>query len=277
MAMTQNSVAVPGGVLNVVDEGGGPPIVLLHAGIADLRAWDVMVPYLTGAGYRVVRFDARGYGSSTTEDVPFSNRADVVAVLDALGIGRAVLVGNSRGGVIAFDTAIEYPDRTVAVVGVAAGVGGFDGGATPEENALYEEIDRLESTDPIDPDAMADIEVCFWVDGPGQAPGRAPTWIREAVRAMDAALYAPGRVMGQPIPLDPVADDRLAELTMPVLAVAGTLDPSERVATARHLEADAPHARALVWDDVAHMIGMEQPERTAAAVVEFVRPLEPWD
>ncbi len=277
MAMTKTSVGVPGGRLAVIDEGAGPPIVLLHAGIADMRAWDVLVPDLVEAGYRVVRYDMRGFGSSTTEDVPFSNRADVIAVLDALGIHRAALVGNSRGGVIAFDTAIEYPDRVVAVVGVAAGLGGFDGGATPEEMPLFEEMDRLESLDPPDPDAVADIDVRIWVDGPLQAPGRAPVWIRDAVRAMDAPLYAPGRVMGQPIPLDPVADERLGELRAPVLAVAGRLDPSQTVVTARHLETEAPNARALIWDDVAHMIGMEQPERLAAAIVEFVGPLAPWD
>ena len=49
-----------------------------------------------------------GSGARETEDVEFSNRADVIAVLDALGIGRVVLVGNSLGGVVAFDTAIEF-------------------------------------------------------------------------------------------------------------------------------------------------------------------------
>ena len=45
--MTERSISVPGATLHTVDEGSGPPIVLLHAGIADLRAWDAMVPYLT--------------------------------------------------------------------------------------------------------------------------------------------------------------------------------------------------------------------------------------
>ena len=111
-------VDVPGGRLFVVDEGDGPPVVLLHAGIVDLRSWDGLVPHLVAAGYRAVRYDARAWGRSTTEDVAYSNRADLVAVLDALGIGRAALVGNSRGGQIAFDTAVEFPDRVVAVVGV---------------------------------------------------------------------------------------------------------------------------------------------------------------
>jgi 3-oxoadipate enol-lactonase len=116
--MTDRSISVPGANLNTVDEGSGPPIVLLHAGIADLRAWDALVPHLTAAGYRLIRYDQRGFGRTVTKNVAFSNRADCIAVLDALGIGQAVLVGNSRGGQIAIDTAIEFPDRIAALVGV---------------------------------------------------------------------------------------------------------------------------------------------------------------
>jgi pimeloyl-ACP methyl ester carboxylesterase len=63
---------------------------------------------------------------------------------------------------------------------------------------------------------------------------------------------------------------------VPVLAVAGGLDFSEVAATARHLAANAPDARAIVWDDVAHMIGMEVPERLTEAIVSFLAPFRPW-
>jgi len=275
--MTQRWVAVPGGRLNVLDEGAGPPIVLLHAGIANLRAWDAMTPALVAAGHRVVRYDQRGFGETVTEDVPFSNRADVVALLDALAIGRAALVGNSRGGTVAFDTAIEFPDRVAAVIGVGAGLGGFDGGGTPLEYELIEAMDALESADPPDPAAIADIDVRAWVDGPGQPETRVAAAVRDAVREMDADIYRAGRVNGQPIALDPVANDRLAALRVPVLAVAGALDFTESAAMARHLEANAPNARALIWDDVAHMIGMEVPERLAEAITAFLAPLATWD
>jgi pimeloyl-ACP methyl ester carboxylesterase len=84
-------------------------------------------------------------------------------------------------------------------------------------------------------------------------------------------------VTGRPIKLDPPANDRLAELRCPVLAVAGGFDLSEIVQTARHLEADAPNARAVVWPDVAHLIGMEAPDRLNALIVEFLAPLRPWE
>jgi len=191
-------IAVPGGSIYTVDEGSGPPIALLHASIADHRAWDALVPFLVGVGYRAIRYDLRGLGQSATEDVAFSNRADVIAVLDACGVGQAVLVGNSRGGQVAFDTAIEFPDRVAAVIGVAAGLGGFDGSATPFELELFETGERLENADPIDPDAVADFDVRFWVDGPGQPTDRVPSAIREAVREMDRPQYLPGVVMGRP-------------------------------------------------------------------------------
>ena len=272
----EHLVSVPGGRLFVVAEGDGPPVELVHAGIVDLRAWDPVVPHLVAAGLRAVRYDTRGWGRSTTQDVDFSNRADLVAVLDALGIGRAALVGNSRGGQIAFDTAIEFPDRVAAVVGVGAGLGGFEGHPTAEETALFEEMERLEEAAEKDPDAIAALDVRVWVDGPAQPAGRAPAWIAEQVRATSLVLSAPGHVFGRPIVLDPPAATRLADLRCPVLAVAGELDVSDVAETARHLEAHAPDARAVVLPDVAHLVGMERPAKLAALVTSFLEPLRPW-
>ena len=272
--MTTRFLDVPGGQLFVVDEGSGPPIVLLHAGIADQRSWSEMVPPLNAAGYRTIRYDQRGAGQTTTEDVSFSRIDDLVAVLDACGITRAVLVGNSMGGQLAFDTAIEHPNRVAAIVAVGAGLGGFDGGNTPEELELFREMDRLEEEDPVDPAAVAEIDVQVWVDGPGQPSTRVSAAVRSLVLEMD--FWDPAKPQGKPIRLDPPANERLAELRCPILAIAGELDVSEVVVTARHLEANAPNARALVWPDVAHMIGMERPQRLSDAIVEFVTPLERW-
>jgi 3-oxoadipate enol-lactonase len=269
-------VDVPGGRLHVVDDGSGPPIVLLHAGIADLRSWDSLVPRLVEAGYRVIRYDGRGFGRTETADVEFSNREDLVALLDACAVTRAALVGNSRGGHIAFDTAIEFPDRVVAVVGVGAGLGGFDGGSTPDEQPVFDEMERLYEAEPPDAAAIADVAVRVWVDGPGQPQTRVPERIRAAVRDMVVGTYAPGHLDGRPIVLDPPASARLTELRCPVLAIAGALDTSAIVATARHLEASVPNAQALVMPSVAHMIGMEAPDELATLIVGFLRPLGHW-
>ncbi len=270
-------IDVPGGRLFAVCDGTGPPIVLIHAAIADHRAWDAMVPGLVDAGFRVIRYDYRSFGRSTTDDVEFSDRTDLLAVLDAFGITRAALVGNSRGGQIAISCAIEFPDRVAAVVGVGSGLGGFEGELTPAEAALFEEGDRLEAAGAFDRAAMVELEMGVWVDGPGQPADRVDPAVREAARMMAWALYEPGRVMGRPTRLDPPANDRLSELRCPVLAVAGALDVSVMVQSARRLESAAVNARAVVWPDVAHMIGMEAPDRLNALIVEFLEPLRPWE
>jgi 3-oxoadipate enol-lactonase len=274
--MTTSHVEVPGGRLLVVDEGTGPPIVLLHAWVADHRAWDAVVPPLVSEGYSTVRYDMRGFGVSTTDDVEFSHRADLIAVMDAAGIGRAALVGNSGGGSTSFDVAIEFPARVVAVVGVATGLSGFEAPPTPQEVKIFEEYERVDSAEPFDADTLTDFEVQVWLDGPGQPADRVPAPTREAFRAMARPLNEPGLVKGRRIALDPPANDRLADLRCPVLAIAGSLDFSDATHTAKQLEAVAPDARARIWPDVAHIIGMEQPDRLAAAIVEFLAPLDRW-
>ncbi len=272
--MSERYVDVPGGRLSVHDFGEGPPLLLLHANIADSWAWEPLTPFLLEAGYRVVAFDQRACGSSHTEDVDYSNRADTTAVMDALGLGLAALVGNSVGGQIAVDTAVEFPDRVVAVVTIGANISGWFPDQTPVEDALDAELERIAATG--DADAIADADVRAWVDGPGQSPDRVPEDIREVVREMDRANHQLGRVSGRPIRLDPPVAARLQELRAPLLAIAGGLDFSFAAATAEFLAANAPDARAVLMADVAHMIGLEAPKELGALITEFLAPLPRW-
>ena len=277
MTSLDTHVAVPGGSLRVVVDGpdDGSPILLVHSAVVDLRSWDAMVPFLVDAGYRVVRYDARGYGGSTTEDVAFSNRADLLAVLDATGIDQVAVAGNSRGAMIALDTILEAPDRFVAYAWVGGGVGGYDGpGPSPEELELYESYDAVEAAG--DVEGMAGIDLRAWMDGVGQPADRVPKALREAFLTMDRPLVTPGRVFGKPIPLEPPADTRLADVEVPVLVVVGELDSSGTRAAAVRLATGAPNTRLVSWPDVAHMIGMEVPDRLAASIVDFLAPLPRW-
>jgi len=227
--------------------------------------------------YRVIRYDARGFGRSETEAVEFSNRRDALAVLDALGVERAALIGNSRGGQIALDTTVEFPDRVVALVMVGSGPGGFDPGLEfPDEAAYFAESERLESAEVLDADAIADLDVRLWVDGPNQPPDRVPSELREAVRAMDRPQYLPGRVEPEPIPLAPPSNDRLGEIRCPLLVVYGMLDTKYMAAAAARLGSAVAGARVIAVENVAHMVGMEVPDRLNALLVEFLSPLRPW-
>jgi 3-oxoadipate enol-lactonase len=272
--MAERHVDVPGGRLEVHDFGAGPPVVLLHAGIVDSWAWEPLTPFLLQAGYRVVAFDRRGTGGSTTEDVEFSHRADTIAVLDALGFGQAALVGNSVGGQIAVDTAIEFPARIAAVVSVGGIVPDHWPGMTREEEAVEKELEAIEEAG--DPDAIAEADVRAWVDGPGQPSDRVPEDIREVVRVMDRAINETGRVSGRPLRLLPPASEQLDRLAMPVLAVCGELDFSYHVEAAHYLAANAPDARAVIMPGVAHMIGLEAPQELGAQITDFLAPLPRW-
>jgi pimeloyl-ACP methyl ester carboxylesterase len=265
---------VSGGRLAIEDEGSGPPIVLVHSAIVNRRSWDALAPLLARAGYRVVRYDMRGFGESTAEAVDYAPWGDLTAVMDSRGVGRAAVVGNSWGAMTALDGVLEAPERFVALCWLGGGVGGFDGGKTPEEQALFDAEGKAEEDG--DPDLAAELDVRIWVDGVGQPPTRVPGELRDAVRTMDRQLLEPGHEFGNNLLTEPRANDRLADVRVPVLAIIGELDTSGTRAAARRLAEGAPEVRLESWPDVAHMIAMEQPDRVAATLVEFLAPLPRW-
>src|SRR3954447_5733845 len=187
MQESERFVESPGTRLRVLvntpdDAPDAPPITMLASALVNLHAWDAMTPHLVAAGYRVVRYDYRGFGASTAEPVDFSNRADLRAVLDDLGIEKTAVVGNSYGAMIALDSVLEMPERFVALIWVGGGIGGYQGGYEdqPDELELFEAYDKAEQAG--DVEAMVDLDVRIWVDGVGQPPDRVPAEIRETVR-----------------------------------------------------------------------------------------------
>ena len=102
-------IDIPGGRLAAQDEGSGPPVLLVHSAIVNRRSWDPVVPLLVEAGYRVIRYDMRGFGDSSAEEIEYQPHADVLAVLDHFGVERAAIGGNSMGGAFALDAVLEAP------------------------------------------------------------------------------------------------------------------------------------------------------------------------
>jgi pimeloyl-ACP methyl ester carboxylesterase len=269
--MTEEQVVkVPGGSLFAVSEGDGPPIVLLHAGVVDSRVWEPFVPLLTGAGYRTIRYDARGFGGSTTEDVEFVRKDDLVAVMDAFGVERAALVGNSQGGQIALDLAVSHPERVAALVQLASGIGGLEVPMSPRDEAVEERYDEVDQAGDIE--ALTDFELALWGAGVEQPVERLSPELRAFLRPMFADANE-GRPRGRQVPIDPPAAERLDQLTMPVLFVYGGFDFSYVELFGRHLEEHVPGARLVVIPGVAHLVAVEAPEDTARLILELVRPL----
>ena len=260
---------VPGGRLAFDVAGDGPPLVLVHAGITDRRMWDDVWDDLA-TDHTLVRYDTRGYGDTRILDTtPYSNRADLIAVLDELGIARAALCGVSRSGSIVLDTTLEFPERVSALIPVAAGLGGFDPGNTPDEQAAEDRLVALEEARAWP--ALVEEEMRVWVDGLTGTPDRVPE-VRRRAAAMD--LHAYQEHAGEPeadvIPLQPRAVDRLGEIRVPTLVMVGDLDTPSTIASCRQIALGVPGARLVVLAGVAHLPPMERPGEFAALVREFL-------
>ena len=246
-------------------EGSGPPVVLIHAGVANLRMWDEQVPALRDA-YRVIRYDTRGFGQTETDAVEFSNRADIAALLDHLGEGSAHVVGSSRAGSIALDFAIEHPDRVRSLVVGAGGIGGYQSpDDAPEED--FEAAERMQEAK--DWEGLSEWEAAYWADGPGQSADRAPE-VHARVHAWVLENYRAEKEEGKPQRLDPPAVGRLSEVKAPLLVAIGTLDEPGTQESMRHLADAVPGARLEVFEGVAHMINLERQDRFNALLRGFL-------
>ncbi|WP_378730764.1 alpha/beta fold hydrolase [Nocardia brasiliensis] len=109
-------------------DGQGPPVVLVHAGIADHRMWDAIVPALVHA-YTVIRYDMRGFGESSVPTAPFGHHEDLRRILDHLGYETARIVGASFGGRVVVNFALTHPDRVHSLVLLNPPWPGYDGSA----------------------------------------------------------------------------------------------------------------------------------------------------
>lgn len=271
-------IEVPGGRLAAQDEGAGPPVLLVHSAVVNRRSWNGVVPRLVEAGYRVIRYDMRGFGESTAEDVEYQPHADIVAVLDHFGVGRAAVAGNSMGAAFTLDAVLEFPDRFVAYIWIGGGIGGFNKDSSANEEELGDAEGAAEEAG--DWDLAAELDTRIWMDGwrDGQHAGvdRVDPEIRASMKAMGRELLEPGRVYGTFKRPDPPAIDRLETVAVPTLILIGDLDTSGTRASAEVLATRVPGARIERMPEVAHIIGMERPDEVAAMIVEMLAPLPRW-
>src|SRR5687768_2617463 len=213
--------------------GEGHPVVLMHAGVADHTMWEGQMEPFT-AKYRVIHYDSRGFGKSTTEKVEYSDRQDLYDLLKHLRVDKAHLIGVSRSGQIATDFTLEHPEMVSALVTVAAGLGGLQGEPNEAEMALFNEMDEAEKAG--DWERVAALDVRVWGDGPEQQEGRFPEPLREKMRLMCLNTYTTNTVQGLPQPLEPRAATRLPEIKVPTLVIYSDLDVSPVAEAAAALE-----------------------------------------
>jgi len=244
-------------------------VVLVHAGVADRRMWDPQWPALTNR-HDAVRLDLRGFGDSVDRpDGALSPPDDVLAVLDAEGIERCHLVGASYGAGVAVEVALHRPGAVASLVLVGPG-GSLIPEATDDLRAFAGEENAALGAG--DLDTAVDANVRWWVDGPGQSPGRVPREVRDLVGRMQRRAFEltddwDDVEEAEP---EPPALERLAEIDVPTLVLLGDLDLDAIRQAAERLARDVPGARFVVWEGVAHLPSLERPTELLELVEEHL-------
>ena len=125
-AVSEGTLRANGLDFNLAEAGDGPPVLLLHGFPDSWYLWRHQIPALVGAGHRVIAPDLRGFGKTDkpAEVADYRMRtlvADVVGLLDALGIDRAAVVGHDWGASLAWAVAMFAPDRVARLAAVSVG------------------------------------------------------------------------------------------------------------------------------------------------------------
>ncbi|MFH8385170.1 alpha/beta fold hydrolase [Kitasatospora sp. NPDC018058] len=238
--------------------GTGPAVVLLHSAVCDRRMWDPQWQALLDAGYRVVRCDFRGFGDTPLADAPYSVAADVLALLDHLGIETAALVGASYGGRIALTVAALRPTAVTALALLGAGKPGHE----PSDTLLAFDAREEELLDAGDVEGVVELNVRTWL-GP-----EADEATRELVRRMQRHNFEV-QLTAQVGPEKEDVD--LTRITAPTLALSGAHDLPDFRQIAASLQTLLSNARHLELPWAGHLPSLERPAEVTVLLTDFLR------
>jgi pimeloyl-ACP methyl ester carboxylesterase len=266
--MTEGFLDTEGGRLHYEDVGEGPAVTLIHPGLWDMRTWDREFARWPSEGLRVIRYDVRGYGRSDFPQSPFSNPADLWALLDALKVERTALVGCSMGGNIAVTFAVEHPERVWALVTVAAGLSGFEWSDEKWE-PVWEPIDA--AIEAGDLERATDLSLKTWA--PLGVDDEAGATIRRI--AMDNTQNFALDESGLELSSDPPPITRLEQIDVPTLVVTGDADVQEMTVIGEILASRIPGAVPAVIEGADHVVNVRRPEAFEAVVLPFLLDARP--
>jgi pimeloyl-ACP methyl ester carboxylesterase len=250
--------------------GSGEPVLLLHAGVADMRMWDAQVEAFAPT-HRVIRFDAQGFGQSPAAAEPATRADDIHELLRSLDVPKAHVIGVSMGGAAAIDFAVAYPELVGTLVPVAAGLSGYE----PGDPALVEWIEEREARQDAlladgDVDGATELDLEIWLAGPPRRVADMDQALVERLRPMARLARARRPERARTPQLDPPALGRLGAIQAPTLVMVGDCDVPLILDIADVIAQRIFSARKLVFRDTAHMINMERPAAFNQAVLEFV-------
>lgn len=254
--------AVNGTTLYYEVAGQGHPLVLIHGGAVDSRAFDGQFAEFA-EHFRVIRYDLRGAGRSGDRDKPFSNAEDLHGLLNFLNIDSTYLLGISRGGGFAYDFTLDYPEMVDGLVLVSANLSVH----VPAYTEMFERSTAAGKQN----GARAAAEV--WGNDPHQGPRR------ESARArvleiltdnMPRFRYFDGYEPVQQLSSSDIPrKDRLGEINVPTLVLSGAFDNIVSRNNSKNWAEGIPGARLVLFPDAAHLVNIDQPEEFNRTVLEF--------
>lgn len=269
--MTTTSRSSAGIAYDRAGPRGDLPVILIHAGLADRRMWDVLWPGLT-AERDVMRLDLRGFGES---DAPPSGALcpfnDVLETLSELAIGPCHLVGASLGAGVAVEVALSRPEQVHSLLLCAPG-GSLIGEITPDLRAFIDAERSALARD--DLDGAVEANLAWWVDGPQRDASSVDPAIRDLVRQMQRRAFELTGGWGDvdEVELDPPALDRLAEIRVPTLILVGGLDLQAIQDAAQRVTEGVTGARRIDWPGTAHLPSMERPHDFLTLLRDWLAP-----
>jgi 2-hydroxy-6-oxonona-2,4-dienedioate hydrolase len=275
MAMDTKTGFAPSGSGKLYFEtaGDGPPFVMIHAGVADSRQWANEFAHFAGR-FQVVRYDMRGYGQSEPVEGEFSHLGDLQAVLAHLSIVQpAVVMGCSMGGGLAMEYALAHPAAMRALIMVGSGPPGL----TLDVPTPAKFADAEAAYNAGDLDRVAELETQIWFDGEGRTQEQVDPAMRRLAYDMNRlALAHEAKQLGKRLPdaATPAAE-RLAELSLPVLVIAGSHDTPYILAAADYMVEKLPAARKVTIKDAAHLPNLDHPDEFRGIVEAFLDELPP--
>jgi pimeloyl-ACP methyl ester carboxylesterase len=257
-AMNNGVVDVPGARLAYVDSGGsGIPVVLLHAATGSSRVWEYQVPAFTSAGYRVIAYDRRGFGQTTTSGGPASTAPDDLDALVAyLRLDRVHLVGTAAGGIVATDYALSFPARLRSLVIANSIVG-------------VQDDDYLALGRRLRPKAFGDLPADFRELGPAYRAGNpagTDRWL-----ALEQSSRARGASPEPQPPKNHITFQALSTIRTPTLLITGDADLYAPPPAMDLVLQRIAGAETLVIPAVGHSAYWEQPDIFNQAVLSFIR------
>jgi pimeloyl-ACP methyl ester carboxylesterase len=250
--------------LSYVESGdrSGSAVLLLHAWGESSRSFDRLTSLLPDS-WHVVAMDQRGHGDADQPADGYdleSLGADVEALMDAIGLASAVLVGSSSGGYVAQQVAVRSPARAAGLVLIGSPR------SLQGRPQFADELDQL--TDPVD-EAWARRFLAGF-----RLFHEVPAWYYED-RVREAARI-PARVWRKSLAglTTSRPPTETGTISAPTLILWGDRDELLAAAEQQALATHIPGSRFVAYEGVGHLVLWEQPERVAGDVIAFVKAIQ---